>query len=275
MTLEWRGEPRSAMGVLDRDFVVHRDGDRITGSLWTAAEGEGPAPLVLMGHGGRSESRNEAAVAMARRFVRRHGIAVAAIDAVEHGARGPLTGAEEAPYAELWKRPDTFDRMVADWQATLDAVAALPEVDAGRVAYWGLSMGTMLGLPFVAAQNQPGSATARLWSASSVGSLVARRNRASVDSRSISSLGRQATPSPSRPNIGQFRAIGTGYGRRWVSGRCDPPSGGSARSRGRDGRGRSTGASRGRSRRAGAAPPGRPRPSAPRSDGSSPCRLPR
>ena len=85
-----------------------------------------------MGHGGRSESRNPAGLAMARRFVRRHGIAVAAIDAIEHGDRGPLTGADEAPYAELWKRPDTFDRMVADWQATLDAVTALPEVDAGR-----------------------------------------------------------------------------------------------------------------------------------------------
>ena len=42
--------------------------------------------------------------------------------------------------------------MVADWQATLDAVTALPEVDGERVAYWGLSMGTMLGLPFVAAE---------------------------------------------------------------------------------------------------------------------------
>lgn len=42
--------------------------------------------------------------------------------------------------------------MTADWQAALDAVQALPEVGAGPVGYYGLSMGTIYGAPFVAAE---------------------------------------------------------------------------------------------------------------------------
>ena len=108
MTLAWRGEPASAMGVLDRPFVVEREGDRITGSLWTPVDGSGPAPLVLMGHGGRSESRNPAGLAMARRFVRRHGIAVAAIDAIEHGDRGPLDGRRRGAVRGALEAPGHF-----------------------------------------------------------------------------------------------------------------------------------------------------------------------
>jgi len=109
-----------------------------------------------MGHGGQSEKRNPNGLALARRFVRRHGVAVAAIDAIDHGERGPIRVTEEPAghpaYIELWKQAETFDRMNADWRAVLDALVALPEVDGDRVGYWGLSMGTMLGLPFVAAE---------------------------------------------------------------------------------------------------------------------------
>src|SRR3990172_3147867 len=154
--MEWRDEGVSSMGVTERGFFVARDGDRVPGVLWTPAGAAGPAPLVLMGHGGQSEKRNRNGLALARRFVRRHGIAVAAIDAVDHGERGPITATDDPAghpaYIALWKRPDTFDRMVADWQATLDALVGLPGIAGERVGYWGLSMGTMLGLPFVAAE---------------------------------------------------------------------------------------------------------------------------
>ncbi len=45
-----------------------------------------------------------------------------------------------------------IDDMVDDWRATLDAVQALPDVGAGPCGYWGLSMGTIFGLPVVAAE---------------------------------------------------------------------------------------------------------------------------
>ena len=154
--MEWRDDGTASMGVLERGFRVRRNSESLPGILWTPAEAARPLPLVLMGHGGQSEKRNPNGLALARRFVRRHEIAVAAIDAIDHGERGPIAATEDPAghpdYIALWKRPDTFDRMVADWQATLDALVGLLGIDGDRVGYWGLSMGTMLGLPLVAAE---------------------------------------------------------------------------------------------------------------------------
>lgn len=154
--MDWRGPAEVAMGVSERGFTVSRAGDSIPGILWMPADLAGPVPLVLIGHGGQSEKRNPNGLALARRFVRRHHVAVAAIDAPEHGERGPIVVTEDPAghpaYIELWKQPGTFDRMNADWKATLDALITLPEIDGERVGYWGLSMGTMLGLPFVASE---------------------------------------------------------------------------------------------------------------------------
>ncbi len=41
---------------------------------------------------------------------------------------------------------------VAEWKATLDAVHALDSTAVGPVGYWGVSMGTAIGLPFVASE---------------------------------------------------------------------------------------------------------------------------
>jgi dienelactone hydrolase len=154
--MEWRDAPVVSKGVWERPFFATRPAEKIPGILWMPAEPTQPVPLVLIGHGGKSEKRNPASLAIARRFVRRHGIAVCAIDAIDHGERGPIIdtgdGPPQAEYLELWKRPDTFDRMNADWHATLDELLASDRFDPARVGYWGLSMGTVLGLPFVASE---------------------------------------------------------------------------------------------------------------------------
>ena len=154
--MHWRDEPVVSMGVSERPFYVVRGDEQIPGILWEPEDAADGLPLVLIGHGGKSEKRNVGSLAMARRFVRHHGIAVCAIDAIDHGERGPIIdtgdGPAQAEYIALWKRPDTFDRMNADWSATLDALLATDRFDPARVGYWGLSMGTMLGLPFVASE---------------------------------------------------------------------------------------------------------------------------
>ncbi len=154
--MDWTGPAVTSMGVWERPFTVTRDGDVIPGILWMPEEPTGRVPLVLMGHGGQSEKRNENGLALARKFVRRNSIAVAAIDAIDHGERGAIRVTEDPAghpdYIALWKRSDTFDRMNKDWKATLDTLLASERFDPEKVGYWGLSMGTMLGVPFVASE---------------------------------------------------------------------------------------------------------------------------
>jgi dienelactone hydrolase len=154
--MNWRDDPLVSMGVSERPFYATCRGEQIPGILWEPEEAAGRLPLVLLGHGGKSEKRNPASLSLARRLVRRHGIAVCAIDAIDHGERGAIVdtgdGPLQAEFMALWKRSDTFDRMNADWAATLDELLASERFDPARIGYWGLSMGTMLGLPFVASE---------------------------------------------------------------------------------------------------------------------------
>jgi dienelactone hydrolase len=156
-------------GVLERSFELEVAGDRVPGVLWAPAGASGPRPLVLMGHGGSQHKKVDTLEARARRYARGYGWAVAAIDAPGHGER--VTPAEAAAFAasvreriaqgrrvggevarEMVRRAG---RAVPEWRATLDALQELDIVgSAGPVGYWGLSMGTVIGVPLLAAESR-------------------------------------------------------------------------------------------------------------------------
>jgi dienelactone hydrolase len=87
-------------------------------------------------------------------FAADYGWCAAAIDGPVHGERGPVTDASDPAYRQMWQRPEIVQDMIDDWKATLDALSALGEVDSARVGYWGVSMGTMFGLPYVASDER-------------------------------------------------------------------------------------------------------------------------
>src|SRR5712691_4568422 len=138
----------------ERGFAVERHGQVIPGVVWYPAAPSGPRPLVLMGHGGGGHKRNERMVMLGRLFAGDYGWYAAAIDGPVHGERGPVTDASDPAYRQMWQRPEIVQDMIDDWQATLDALSALRDVDPARVGYWGVSMGTMFGLPYVASDTR-------------------------------------------------------------------------------------------------------------------------
>jgi dienelactone hydrolase len=87
-------------------------------------------------------------------FAQGYGWCAAAIDGPAHGERGPVTDAMDPVYRQMWQREDTVQNMIDDWKATLDALCTWHTVDSTRVGYWGLSMGTMFGLPYVASDSR-------------------------------------------------------------------------------------------------------------------------
>lgn len=150
----WTEDAVRVDGVCERGFAVKRQGQTIPGVVWYPATPAGPRPLVLMGHGGGGHKRNERMVMLGRLFAGDYGWWAAAIDGPVHGGRGAVTDASDPVYRQMWQRPETVQEMIDDWKATLDALSALGDIDKARVGYWGVSMGTMFGLPYVASDSR-------------------------------------------------------------------------------------------------------------------------
>jgi len=153
----------TADGVTERLFTV---GD-VPGAVWAPAGATGPRPLVLLGHGGAGHRTAPSMVSRARRYVMRSGYAVAAIDAPGWGGR-PIPPEYEPFNAEIEEltaagKPlgDAYARRgvvaaalaIPEWQATIDALTGLDWIGADAPSgYWGVSLGSAIGVPLVAAE---------------------------------------------------------------------------------------------------------------------------
>ncbi|MFI5952586.1 alpha/beta hydrolase [Cryptosporangium sp. NPDC051539] len=167
----------SSNGVLERDFLLHE----IPGVHWSAPNQpatdqpaaiqpaaiqpatDRPAaerPLVLLAHGGGQHKRAPGVVARAQRLVA-SGFDAVSLDAPGHGGR-PRTESDERdialmraamqagePVGEIVSRfnGDIAERAVPEWRAVLDAIGP-----RHPVGFFGLALGTAIGVPLVAAE---------------------------------------------------------------------------------------------------------------------------
>jgi fermentation-respiration switch protein FrsA (DUF1100 family) len=171
-------------GVRHRGFVVEGDGHPVPGALWTPPEPGGDLPLVLIGHGASGSKYQDYVRNLGRSLASDHGVAAAAIDGPLHGSRREDGGRDGQraflDFAAAWSSdPALTNRMVDDWRRTLDALLATEGL-GGHVGYWGLSMGTILGLPFVAADDRISVAVLGL-----MGATGPTAERLSADARAL------------------------------------------------------------------------------------------
>jgi len=153
----------SSNGVVERTFSLND----VTGVLWSPAAGADGAPLVLAGHTGGLHKKAPGLVASAHHMVTTNGFRVAAIDAPGHGDR-PRNAKDEQWVASLLQaraagesidpivaeyNSSLAERAVPEWQATLDALQALPEIGTeAPVGYGGTTLGTAIGLLLTATE---------------------------------------------------------------------------------------------------------------------------
>lgn len=163
-------------GVAERRFDLKVESEVVPGILWEpeqALAGGTPRPTILIGHGGTQHKRVENVLRLARTFVRHLGVSVAALDAPGHGERVTDTEAAAAAQRRLGARiaggrrsgepqpmqmgpeearawVERTTNGVKEWKALLDDLQAnRPDLAGGPFGYWGVSMGTAIGLPFV------------------------------------------------------------------------------------------------------------------------------
>jgi pimeloyl-ACP methyl ester carboxylesterase len=162
-------DERTEDGVTRRSFQLMVAGETVPAVIWAPAGAVGPRPLLLMGHGGSQHKKTPGVTARARQFAQRHGYATLAIDAPGHGdrisraealANMRAVGARVTGQAPSAWTPERLKLMaqrtasaVPEWNAALDAAQGFDFVGSdGPVGYWGVSMGTAIGVPFVAQQ---------------------------------------------------------------------------------------------------------------------------
>jgi dienelactone hydrolase len=161
---------RTENGVTERLFDLTIAGERVPAVIWAPENARGERPLILMGHGGSQHKKIGTIAARARQYAQRLGYATLAIDAPGHGDRISREEAERlskevgervrglagtsGPSAQLLKTmAERAQRAVPEWKAALDLALSFEFVgNNGRVGYWGVSMGTAIGVPFVASE---------------------------------------------------------------------------------------------------------------------------
>ncbi|MFI6996003.1 alpha/beta hydrolase [Nocardia sp. NPDC050175] len=155
----------SLNGVVERNFTV----GEITGVLWSPASGSNGAPLILLGHTGGLHKKAPGICIRAQHYVSAYGFTVAAIDAPGHGDRPRNARDQQWVAAMLQARaagepigPIIIDyntslaeRAVPEWQATLDALQALPEIGKqALIGYGGSTLGTATGVMLASAESR-------------------------------------------------------------------------------------------------------------------------
>jgi dienelactone hydrolase len=159
---------RTENGVTERLFDLTVAGERVPAVIWAPENVRGERPLILMGHGGSQHKKIGTIAARARQYAQRLGYATLAIDAPGHGDR---ISREEAvrlarevgervrgaagtsgPSAQLLKTmAERVQRAIPEWKAALDTALPFDFIEnTSRIGYWGVSMGTAIGVPFVA-----------------------------------------------------------------------------------------------------------------------------
>jgi dienelactone hydrolase len=161
--LSWTSET-TEQRVTERGFELTVAGETVPGLAWNPTDRD-EWPTILIGHGGTQHKRTPGVLSLARRLARHLGVGAVAIDAPDHGDRRSEPQDSPAP-TEMRRRvasmsPEQAKAMaernqlgVAEWRATLDALQETPGFAAGPFGYWGVSMGTAIGLPYVASDRR-------------------------------------------------------------------------------------------------------------------------
>ena len=145
--MTWRNDAVSNEAITEREFDLTVNGQNVPGVYWRPKGGDANR-VALLGHGGSTHKKVEYIQLVATLLAQR-GIASMAIDGPGHGERASGVEVQSSDgFADTWNAGGGTEGIVADWRAALDFIEA--EEGVRPACWWGLSMGTMMGLPVTA-----------------------------------------------------------------------------------------------------------------------------
>lgn len=160
-SIRWT-DARSPEGDDVLEFRIQRDGKRdITGALWLPDTPPTGDTLFCFGHGGSGHRFQAPIPHMAKQFAA-SGYPSLAIDGPDHGLRQTGPGGRAGMFADL-KRPEALQDMAEDWDIAIAAARQCEDVAAPKLAYFGLSMGAIYGIPMLAERSDVIVSTLGLW----------------------------------------------------------------------------------------------------------------
>lgn len=126
-------------------------GRPITAAVWSSVVpgSESPHTLILCGHGASGDRYQAPTPHLARRLVRAAPCTVLSLDGPVHGLREVDSGGRNAFWFEINRDGATQD-MIADWNSAIDATKQRFPGAGEKLAYYGLSMGSIFGIPLIA-----------------------------------------------------------------------------------------------------------------------------
>ncbi len=171
--MEYKRVEEIENGVIQHEFDVCVGGEIVPSVLWAPPQNASPRALIAMGHGGSSHKKSETIRKRAMRYAQDFAWASLAIDAPQHGERisaeeeafaraktaARIRGEPTTPSLTAEEKIEFLDSLAAqavpEWQTVLDGVLAstlvAPDIP---IAYWGVSQGSSIGIPLLAAENR-------------------------------------------------------------------------------------------------------------------------
>ncbi len=139
-------------GTLELHLELDNGAGRpITGAVWSSVVpgSESPHALILCGHGASGDRYQAPTPHLARRLVKAAPCTVLALDGPVHGLRKVDSGGRDAFWSEINRDGATKD-MIADWNCAIEATKQRFPGAGAKLAYYGLSMGSIFGIPLIA-----------------------------------------------------------------------------------------------------------------------------
>jgi len=150
VNIEWQ-DATDSLDHETREFRIARSGKRdVTGAVWLPMSARSATTLICFGHGASGDRYQAPICSLAARFVDAD-LPVLSIDGPVHGLRQVGEGGRNAFFPEF-NRAESLKDMTDDWTCAISEVQQLPEVGIGKLAYFGLSMGSIFGIPLLAAR---------------------------------------------------------------------------------------------------------------------------